>query len=121
MAGALAAAPLAACGQSEEDRIQGTVQKFFDAERAGDVDTLCDLFANSVSNQFKRARRSCPKVLKQAGAGKGNAKVTVGQVSRDQDDRASVVVKFQRGAAPATTRQIALLKEGGGWKIASGL
>jgi ketosteroid isomerase-like protein len=117
---ALAILPLAACGKSEEDTIRDTAQRFFDAERAGDVKTLCDMFAEPVRNQFKTSHQRCERVLAKAGPGSAGTKVTLGTVSTDQGDRASVAVTIARAGAKPATRQLVLEKEGGEWKVASG-
>ena len=117
--GALA---LAACGggspkRSEADRVRDTLSAFGQASARHDYRRVCaELLAKPVIDSVRRAGLSCESAMKTALEGVQSPKLEVRQVTI-KGDRASAKVHTTAANQPASDDTVALVKEGGDWKI----
>ena len=128
---AVALALLAGCGggATNQDQIRKVLSTYYQAFADGDGATACDqLTKDTVKNLEKQAKgRSCPDVLNQAlqqpdyatiAQKLKNAKVSKITVL---DDKATAQVDVPGLGGRGARAPVALMKEGGSWKIATAL
>jgi hypothetical protein len=121
LCGALA---LAACGggggtpkRSEADRVRDTLTAFAQASAKHDYRRVCaDLLAKPVIDSVRRAGLSCESAMKSALQGVQSPKLEVGEVTI-KGNRASAKVHTTAANQPASDDTVALVREGGDWKI----
>jgi len=119
VAGALA---LAACGgagpkRSDADRVRDTLAAFGAASARHDYHRVCaELLAKPVIDSVRRAGLTCEAAMKSALAGVQAPKLEVRQVTIT-GDRASAKVHTTAANQPASDDTVALVREGGDWKI----
>ena len=118
-AGALA---LAGCGggsakRSDADRVRDTLGAFGEASAKHDYRRVCaELLAKPVIDSVRRAGLSCESAMKSALEGVQAPKIEVRQVTIT-GNRASAKVHTTAANQPASDDTVALVKEGGDWKI----
>lgn len=110
---------LAACGgggESEEDKITSTIETAAtstDPAVCGETQTLKFMEATSGGSN-KEAEKECEK---EAEAGENNPEsVTVSKVEVE-GEKASANVAFEGGSFNGQTLEVALVREGGDWKL----
>jgi ketosteroid isomerase-like protein len=125
---ALAAAALGGCGgggPSDEEQIRTALTTYYRAFANGDGATACDaLSKDAVTSLEKQARgKSCPEVLDAALRRPGYASVaqrltraTITKVTI-AGDKATASIQVPGAPAVAKRVPVALIKEGGSWKI----
>jgi hypothetical protein len=119
LCGALA---LAACGstspkRSDADRVRDTLSAFGQASAKHDYRRVCaELLAKPVIDSVRRAGLSCESAMKTALEGVQSPKLEVRQVTI-KGDRASAKVHSTAANQPASDDTVALVREGGDWKI----
>jgi hypothetical protein len=121
LCGALA---LAACGggggspkRSDADRVRDTLSAFGQASAEHDYRRVCaDLLAKPVIDAVRGAGLSCESAMKTALQGVQSPKLEVGQVTI-KGNRASAKVHTTAANQPASDDTVALVREGGDWKI----
>ena len=117
--GALA---LAACGgasprRSDADRVRDTLSAFGQASARHDYRLVCArLLAKPVIDSVRRAGLSCESAMKTALQGVEAPKLEVRQVTI-KGNRASAKVHTSAANQQASDDTVALVKEGGAWKI----
>jgi hypothetical protein len=112
---------LAACGggdeRSDADSVRDTLGAFGEARAQHDYRRVCaELLAKPVIDSVRRAGLSCENAMKSALEGVKAPKVEVRQVTI-KGDRASAKVHTTAANQAASDDTVALVKEGGGWKI----
>jgi hypothetical protein len=113
---------LAACGggsdeRSDADRVRDTLGAFGEASAQHDYRRVCaDLLAKPVIDSVRRAGLSCESVMKSALEDVQSPKIEVRQVTV-KGDRASAKVHTTAANQQASDDTVALVKEGGDWKI----
>jgi hypothetical protein len=117
--GALALA--ACCGadheRSDADRVRDTLGAFGDASARRDYRRVCsELLAKPVIESVRRAGLTCENAMKTALEGVDAPKVEVRKVTVN-GNRASATVHTTASNQPASDDTVALVKEGGDWKI----
>ena len=119
---AIGALTLAACGgakheRSDADRVRDTLAAFGDASAKHDYRRVCgELLAKPVIDSVRRAGMTCEKAMKTALEGVEAPKIEVRQVTIT-GDRASAKVHTTASNQPASDDTVALVREGGDWKI----
>jgi hypothetical protein len=119
---AVGALTLAACGsakheRSDADRVRDTLAAFGDASAKHDYRRVCaELLAKPVIDSVRRAGLSCEEAMKTALEGVEAPKIEVRQVTIT-GDRASAKVHTTASNQPASDDTVALVREGGDWKI----
>ena len=119
VAGALT---LAACGggsdkPSDADGVRATLAAFGEASAKHDYRRVCaELLAKPVIDSVRRAGLSCESAMKSALEGVQAPKIEVREV-KITGDRASAKVHTTAANQPASDDTVALVKEGGDWKI----
>jgi hypothetical protein len=121
LCGALA---LAACGggggspkRSDADRVRDTLSAFGQASAEHDYRRVCaDLLAKPVIDAVRGAGLSCESAMKTALQGVQSPKLEVGQVTI-KGNRASAKVHTTAANQQASDDTVALVREGGDWKI----
>ena len=119
VAGALT---LAACGggshaRSDADRVRDTLGAFGAASARHDYRRVCgELLAKPVIDSVRRAGLTCENAMKTALEGVQAPKIEVRQVTI-KGDRASAKVHTTAANQPASDDTVALVREGGDWKI----
>jgi hypothetical protein len=120
LCGALA---LAACGgggspkRSDADRVRDTLSAFGEASAKHDYRRVCaDLLAKAVIDSVRRAGLSCESAMKTALQGVESPKLEVRQVTI-KGNRASATVHTTAASQQASDDTVALVREGGAWKI----
>jgi hypothetical protein len=113
---------LAACGggsheRSDADRVRDTLGAFGEASAKHDYRRVCaELLAKPVIDSVRRAGLSCESAMKSALEGVQAPKIEVRKVTIT-GDRASARVHTTAANQPASDDTVALVKEGGDWKI----
>jgi Domain of unknown function (DUF4878) len=114
---------LAACGggsspeRSDADRVRDTLGAFGEASAKHDYRRVCaELLAKPVIDSVRRAGLSCESAMKSALEGVQAPKIEVREV-KITGDRASAKVHTTAANQPASDDTVALVKEGGDWKI----
>jgi hypothetical protein len=112
---------LACCGggheRSEADRVRDTLGAFGEASAQHDYRRVCaELLAKPVIDSVRRAGLSCESAMKSALEGVKEPKIEVRQVTI-KGDRASAKVHTTAANQAASDDTVALVKEGGDWKI----
>jgi hypothetical protein len=113
---------LAACGsagpkRSDADRVRDTLSAFGQASAKHDYRRVCaELLAKPVIDSVRRAGLSCESAMKSALEGVQSPKLEVRQVTI-KGDRASAKVHSTAANQPASDDTVALVREGGDWKI----
>ncbi len=114
---------LGACGgggspkRSEEDRVRDTLAAFGAASAAHDYRRVCaDLLAKPVIDSVRRAGLTCENAMKTALEDVQAPKLEVRKVTIT-GDRASAAVHTTAANQPASDDTVALVREGGDWKI----
>jgi hypothetical protein len=113
---------LAACGggspeRSDADRVRDTLSAFGEASAKHDYRRVCaQLLAKPVIESVRRAGVSCESAMKTALAGVQTPKIEVRQVTI-KGDSASAKVHTTAANQPASDDTVALVREGGDWKI----
>jgi hypothetical protein len=112
---------LAACGgggeRSDADRVRDTLGAFGEASAQHDYRRVCaELLAKPVIDSVRRAGLSCESAMKSALEGVKAPKIEVRQVTI-KGDRASAKVHTTAANQAASDDTVALVKEGGDWKI----
>jgi hypothetical protein len=120
VAGALA---LAACGggkeRSDSDRVRDTLGAFAQASAQHDYQRVCgDLLAKPVLDAVRKAGLSCEQTMKAAMDGVKDPKLEVRQVTVNGTKATAKVHTTAAGQQPSDDT-VALVKEGGDWKIGS--
>lgn len=121
---AAGALTLAACGggspqRSDADRVRDTLGAFGEASAKHDYRRVCDeLLAKAVIDTVRRAGVSCESAMKTALDGVQSPKLEVRQVTV-KGDHADAKVHSTAANQPASDDTVALVKEGGEWKIGS--
>lgn len=116
---ALAATGVAACGQSEEDKVRDVLTNVNDAAKSGDTGELCGLLADDALEQAYGAK---------GDEGKKNCEETLGQnvdaLKKDAEGKFEIKdVKIDGDNATATVTDaekdnpVKLRKVDGDWKI----
>ena len=119
---AVGALTLAACGggsheRSDADRVRDTLGAFGDASAKHDYRRVCgELLAKPVIDSVRRAGLTCESAMKTALEGVQEPKIEVRKVTIN-GDRASASVHTTAANQPASDDTVALVKEGGDWKI----
>jgi hypothetical protein len=119
---AAGALTLAACGggsheRSDADRVRDTLGAFGEASAKHDYRRVCaELLAKPVIDSVRRAGLSCESAMKSALEGVEAPKIEVRKVTIT-GDRASANVHTTAANQPASDDTVALVKEGGDWKI----
>jgi hypothetical protein len=119
---AVGALTLAACGggsheRSDADRVRDTLGAFGDASAKHDYRRVCgELLAKPVIDSVRRAGLTCESAMKSALEGVQAPKIEVRKVTIN-GDRASASVHTTAANQPASDDTVALVKEGGDWKI----
>jgi hypothetical protein len=118
---AAGALTLAACGggdeRSDADRVRDTLGAFGEASAQHDYRRVCaELLAKPVVDSVRRAGLSCESVMKSALEEVKSPKLEVRQVTI-KGDRASARVHTTAANQQASDDTVALVKEGGDWKI----
>jgi hypothetical protein len=119
---AAGALTLAACGgagheRSDADRVRDTLGAFGAASAKHDYRRVCaELLAKPVIDSVRRAGLSCESAMKSALEGVQAPKIEVRKVTIT-GDRASARVHTTAANQPASDDTVALVKEGGDWKI----
>ena len=113
---------LAACGgaspkRSDADRVRDTLAAFGQASAKHDYRRVCgELLAKPVIDSVRRAGLSCESAMKSALQGVQSPKLEVGEVTI-KGNRASAKVHTTAANQPASDDTVALVREGGDWKI----
>jgi hypothetical protein len=113
---------LAACGgaspkRSDADRVRDTLAAFGQASAKHDYRRVCaELLAKPVIDSVRRAGLSCESAMKTALQGVQSPELQVGQVTI-KGNRASAKVHTTAANQPASDDTVALVREGGDWKI----
>jgi hypothetical protein len=116
------ALPLAACGggspeRSDADRVRDTLGAFGEASAKHDYRRVCaELLAKPVIDSVRKAGLSCESVMKTALEGVQSPKIEVRQITV-KGNRASAKVHTTAANQAASDDTVALVKEGGDWKI----
>jgi hypothetical protein len=119
---AAGALTLAACGggsheRSDADRVRDTLGAFGEASAKHDYRRVCaELLAKPVIDSVRRAGLSCESAMKSALEGVKAPKIEVRKVTIT-GDRASAKVHTTAANQLASDDTVALVKEGGDWKI----
>jgi hypothetical protein len=119
---AVGALTLAACGggsheRSDADRVRDTLGAFGDASAKHDYRRVCgELLAKPVIDSVRRAGLTCESAMKTALEGVEAPKIEVRKVTIN-GDRASASVHTTAANQPASDDTVALVREGGDWKI----
>jgi hypothetical protein len=113
---------LAACGgaspkRSDADRVRDTLAAFGQASAKHDYRRVCaELLAKPVIDNVHRAGLSCESAMKTALQGVQSPKLEVREVTI-KGNRASAKVHTTAANQPASDDTVALVREGGDWKI----
>jgi len=113
---------LAACGgaspkRSDADRVRDTLAAFGQASAKHDYRRVCaELLAKPVIDSVRRAGLSCESAMKSALQGVQSPKLEVGAVTI-KGNRASAKVHTTAANQSASDDTVALVREGGDWKI----
>jgi hypothetical protein len=113
---------LAACGgaspkRSDADRVRDTLAAFGQASAKHDYRRVCgELLAKPVIDSVRRAGLTCESAMKTALEGVQAPKIEVRKVTIN-GDRASASVHTTAANQPPADDTVALVKEGGDWKI----
>jgi hypothetical protein len=113
---------LAACGggspeRSDADRVRDTLGAFGEASAKHDYRRVCaELLAKPVIDSVRKAGLSCESVMKTALEGVQSPKIEVRQITV-KGKRASAKVHTTAANQAASDDTVALVKEGGDWKI----
>jgi hypothetical protein len=113
---------LAACGgasdkPSDADGVRATLAAFGEASAKHDYRRVCaELLAKPVIDSVRRAGLSCESAMKTALEGVQAPKIAVRQVTIT-GNRASAKVHTTAANQAASDDTVALVKEGGDWKI----
>jgi hypothetical protein len=113
---------LAACGgaspkRSDADRVRDTLAAFGQASAKHDYRRVCgELLAKPVIDSVRRAGLSCESAMKSALQGVQSPQLEVGEVTI-KGNRASAKVHTTAANQPASDDTVALVREGGDWKI----
>jgi hypothetical protein len=115
---------LGACGgggehRSEADRVRDTLGAFGAATAKHDYRRVCsDLLAKPVIDSVRRAGLDCEAALRTALQDVQAPKIEVRKVTVN-GDHASAQVRTTAANQDASNDTVALVKEGGDWKIGS--
>ena len=113
---------LAGCGggspeRSDADRVRDTLGAFGEASAKHDYRRVCaELLAKPVIDSVRRAGLTCESAMKTALEGVQAPKIEVRKVTIT-GERASAKVHTTASNQPASDDTVALVKEGGDWKI----
>ena len=113
---------LAACGgggheRSDADGVRDTLSAFGEASAKHDYRRVCaELLAKPVIESVRRAGVSCESAMKTALQGVQTPKIVVRQVTI-KGDSASAKVHTTAANQPPSDDTVALVREGGDWKI----
>lgn len=117
---AATAALLAGCGgETPEDEVRGTLDRFAEAIGDKDYQTLCDdLFASDLVEQVRSVGLPCEVALRRGLGEVRSPQLTVGAVEVSGDQALAEVRTSARDQQPSQD-QIRLVREEGGWRVAS--
>jgi hypothetical protein len=117
--GAVALALGAGCGESDEEQVRDTLQRFERATAAGDYRGLCkDVLAKRLIERLDSVGLPCEVALRKGFAGVRRPGIRVQRVKVRGDTAFATVTATAVGQRPAT-ETIRLVKEDGGWRVAA--
>lgn len=124
--GLLAGFLLGGCGGGgggDEAEVSDVVTAFITAGNERDAGAACALLDKAQAARMAQlgggtCKASLAGLFKGGSGGASQAEVTIDDVRID-GDRATVDATLKRGGAPAQTRSILLVREGGEWRLAS--
>ena len=108
------------CGQSDEDQVRQTLQRFGQAVAAKDSERLCrDLLAKELLNRLAQAGVPCDVALSRGLAGADQPRLRVLKVDVRSDRLAYAVVRTDAANQQPSTDTFRVVKEGGRWRVGS--
>ncbi|HEX2397515.1 MAG TPA: hypothetical protein VHI73_05185 [Solirubrobacteraceae bacterium] len=108
------------CGQSDEDQVRQTLQRFGQAVAAKDAERLCrDLLAKELLNRLAQAGVPCDVALSRGLAGASQPTLRVLKVDVRSDRLAYAVVRTDAANQQPSTDTFRVVKERGRWRVGS--
>ena len=106
-------------GESDEEKVRDTLERFADATARKDFQTLCDdLFATKLVEEVRRSV-ACELALKNSSLGDAQKpKLEIRAVKVD-GDRATADVTSSAANQPRSEDKVELIREGEEWRIIS--
>lgn len=122
LAGALACALLAGCGESEpppEQQVRQTLTDFGRATSAKDYQALCDrIFAPQLVDELKQVGLPCEVAMQQSLDDVEDPTLTIGRITVDGQRASAEVRSTAKGQTPSQDT-VQLVEVDGAWRIAS--
>jgi hypothetical protein len=116
---AAAAVGLAACGDSDEEKVRDTLDRFATATREKDYQALCDdLFARALVRQVRSVGLPCEVALRTGLGQVRRPTLTVRSVEVNDDGALARVRTGAAGQKPSEDT-VRLVKEDDDWRVAS--
>jgi hypothetical protein len=115
----LLAAAGAGCGQSDEEEVRATLERFESATRDRDYKTLCDdVFAKSILARLQAIGLPCEVALERGLGGRLQPTLEIHRIRVRGDVALAEVTSTAVGERPARVT-LRLVKEGDDWRLAS--
>jgi len=120
VAAVVAVAAGSGCGQSDEDQVRQTLQRFGQAVAAKDSERLCkDLLAKELLNRLAQAGVPCNVALSRGLSGASQPTLRVVKVEMRSDRLAFAVVRTGAANQKPSTDTFRVVKERGRWRVGS--
>jgi hypothetical protein len=114
-----AAVALGACGRSEDQQVRAVVERFADASAKKDYQRICDeLIATALSKKVETIGLPCEIAFKRGLDAVQDPRIKIRSV-KITGSKASVAVHSTARNQPSSDDTLALVREGGDWKIAA--
>lgn len=106
-------------GPDDSKAVSETLERYAAATRDKDFQTICDdIYAKDLVDRVKAAGLPCEVALETGLGARENPQLTVLAVEVN-GDQALARVRSTAGGEPTSTDLVRLIKEGGGWRVAS--
>ena len=104
---------------NDEEAVRAALRDFNEVVAARDVQALCDrVLARELVSRVTRAGLPCEVAVRPALQAAQRPRLDVRSVRID-GDRAEAVVETAAANQPASTDRVRLVRERGGWRVAS--
>jgi hypothetical protein len=118
-AGLLLAAAAAGCGQSDEEEVRATLERFEGAVRDRDYKTLCDdVLAKTILDRLRAAGAPCEIVLERGFGSRLSPALTIHRIRVRDEVALADVTSTAVGETPSRVT-LRLVREGDDWRLAS--
>jgi hypothetical protein len=107
-------------GESDEEQVRSTLERFADATAKKDYQVLCDeLFATKLVEEVRR-QVACELALKNSSLGEAQQpKLEIKRIKIESDSKASAVVRTSAANQKPSEDTVELIREGDDWRIIS--